>query len=164
MSPDILINAGTCGGFKSRGCDIGDVFIISDFKIHDARIPLPILEDYGIGSWPAYKATILIDHLKAKRGSLTTGDSLDCPDQDLGIINIHASHVKDMEGGAIAFTAQLYGVPLVAIKSVTDIVDGDRATQEEFLENLHTAAAALNDNLSKTLLFLNGKSTEDLKD
>ena len=39
--------------------------------------------------------------------------------------------------------AALHGTPLLALKSVTDIVDGDRPAQEEFLENLATAARAL---------------------
>ena len=39
--------------------------------------------------------------------------------------------------------AALHGTPLLALKAVTDIVDGDRPAQEEFLENLVTAARAL---------------------
>lgn len=39
--------------------------------------------------------------------------------------------------------AALHRTPLLALKSVTDIVDGNRPAQEEFLENLATAARAL---------------------
>ena len=28
------------------------------------------------------------------------------------------------------------GVPLIAVKAITDIVDGDKPTQDEFMENL----------------------------
>ena len=42
-----------------------------------------------------------------------------------------------------AQVAHLHGVPFLALKSITDIVDGDRPPQEEFLENLHRAAQAL---------------------
>ena len=42
-----------------------------------------------------------------------------------------------LPGGASAQRA------ILALKSVTDIVDGDRPAQEEFLENLHRAAQAL---------------------
>jgi hypothetical protein len=53
-------------------------------------------------------------------------------------------------------------VPLVCIKAVTDIVDGGRATQEEFLENLHAAAAALQSTMPKVLEFVAGKTAEQL--
>lgn len=51
--------------------------------------------------------------------------------------------VKEMEGAGIAWAAHLFGTPLFALKSITDIVDGDRPPQEEFLENLQKAAIAL---------------------
>jgi nucleoside phosphorylase len=37
--------------------------------------------------------------------------------------------VKDMEAAAIAYVAELAGVPFFGVKVVTDIVDGDRPTQ-----------------------------------
>jgi 5'-methylthioadenosine nucleosidase len=41
--------------------------------------------------------------------------------------------VKDMEAAAIAYVAELAGVPFFGVKVVTDIVDGDRPTQVFFL-------------------------------
>lgn len=51
---------------------------------------------------------------------------------------------------------------VAAPQAITDIVDGGRATQEEFLENLHTAAAALQNVLPKVLQFMAGKLVTDL--
>ena len=51
--------------------------------------------------------------------------------------------VKEMEGAAIAWAAHFFSTPLFALKSITDIVDGDRPPQEEFLENLGKASVAL---------------------
>ena len=51
---------------------------------------------------------------------------------------------------------------MLCIKSVTDIVDGDRPTQDEFLENLGTAAQALKDTLPKVIEFMAGKTVEEL--
>ena len=45
-------------------------------------------------------------------------------------------------------------VPMVALKSVTDVVDGDKPTPEEFLENLGTAAKSLQEALPKLLTFV----------
>lgn len=44
--------------------------------------------------------------------------------------------VKEMEAAGIAHVATMFGVPLIAIKAITDIVDGDKPTQDEFMENL----------------------------
>lgn len=44
-----MINAGTAGGYKSKGAAIGDVFIGSHIRHHDRRIPIPGFQEYGIG-------------------------------------------------------------------------------------------------------------------
>ena len=56
-----------------------------------------------------------------------------------------------MEAAAIAWVAKLYDVPFVGVKVVTDIVDGDVPTHEEFMENLHAAAQSLQTALPKVL-------------
>lgn len=38
---DLLINAGTCGGFQAMGAEIGDVFFTTASAHHDRRIPIP---------------------------------------------------------------------------------------------------------------------------
>jgi 5'-methylthioadenosine nucleosidase len=49
-NPDLLISAGTAGGWMHQGTEIGDVFV-SDQKFvhHDRRIAIPGLDEYGIG-------------------------------------------------------------------------------------------------------------------
>ncbi|KAL8553056.1 hypothetical protein ACS0TY_001648 [Phlomoides rotata] len=42
LQPDLIINAGTAGGFKAKGASIGDVFLASDVAFHDRRIPIPV--------------------------------------------------------------------------------------------------------------------------
>jgi hypothetical protein len=42
LKPDLIINAGTAGGFKAKGADIGDVYLASDVAFHDRRIPIPV--------------------------------------------------------------------------------------------------------------------------
>jgi 5'-methylthioadenosine nucleosidase len=48
------------------------------------------------------------------------------------------------------------------LQVVTDIVDGERATHEEFMENLGTAAQSLQENLSKVVDFIAGRTIGDL--
>ena len=67
-----------------------------------------------------------------------------------------------MEAASIAWTAQLSGTPYLGLKVITDIVDGDRPSHEEFLENLGTAAAALQTFIPQVLDFVIGKKFDQL--
>jgi nucleoside phosphorylase len=42
FKPDLLISAGTAGGFKARGGEIGDVYISKAVMHHDRRIAIPV--------------------------------------------------------------------------------------------------------------------------
>jgi 5'-methylthioadenosine nucleosidase len=70
--------------------------------------------------------------------------------------------VKDMEAAAIAYVAELANVPFFGFKVVTDIVDGDRPTQEEFFENLAAASASLQEKIPKVIDFVVGKKLSEL--
>ena len=59
---------------------------------------------------------------------MSTGNSLDCTPTDAEVMKENNASVKEMEGAAIAQVAHMFGVPIIGIKSVTDIVDGDRPT------------------------------------
>jgi 5'-methylthioadenosine nucleosidase len=70
--------------------------------------------------------------------------------------------VKDMEAAAIAYVAELANVPFFGVKVVTDIVDGDRPTQEEFFENLAAASASLQEKIPRVIDFVVGKKLSEL--
>jgi 5'-methylthioadenosine nucleosidase len=80
----------------------------------------------------------------------------------MAIMTKHEAAVKEMEAAAIAWVAQLFAKPMFCIKAVTDIVDSERATTEEFLENLSAAAAALQHTLPQVLSFIAGKTLAQL--
>jgi Phosphorylase superfamily len=42
FKPDLLISAGTAGGFTAQGGAIGDVYISKAVMHHDRRIPIPV--------------------------------------------------------------------------------------------------------------------------
>lgn len=67
-----------------------------------------------------------------------------------------------MEAAAVAWVADLFGTPLFCVKAITDLVDGERPPQEEFLENLHRASQALQGAMIKTLKFVDGKLPSQL--
>lgn len=126
LGPDVVVSAGTAGGFKGRGGEIGDTYLTSEFKFHDSRIQLPGFDRYGVGAREALNTPRLQEHLGAKRGVTSSGSSLDCSDKDAEMLAQNAACAKDMEGASIAFVCALFGTPLVGIKTITDIVDGDR--------------------------------------
>ena len=53
--------------------------------------------------------------------------------------------------------ADLLKVPAIFVKVVTDIVDGEKPTTEEFLQNLATVTAALDQAVPQVVDFIHGK-------
>jgi hypothetical protein len=64
--------------------------------------------------------------LGLKLGVVSSGNSLDYTDRCMEIMGQHQAAVKEMEAAAIAWVCELFGTPLLCIKSITDIVDGGR--------------------------------------
>eukprot|EP00897_Mesotaenium_endlicherianum_P006264 jgi/Mesen1/5666/ME000288S04877 len=162
LKPDLIVNAGTAGGFKGKGAAIGDVYLATQMANHDRRIPLPGFDKYGVGQISAFPTPNLLKALQLKAGAVSTGNSFDMTEMDLKFIQGNNAVVKDMESAAVAWVAHILDVPMIAIKSVTDIVDGDRPTTEEFLENLAAAATSLKQTVPKVVSFVSGKKFHEL--
>lgn len=161
LKPDLIVNAGTCGGFKRTGGEIGDVFCVTSFRHHDRRIPIPGYDDFGRARRDAASTPRLVESLGLKSGICSTGNSLDFIPQDDE--RMQDAVAKDMEGAAVAWAAELAGdIPVIGIKVVTDIVDGDKPTHEEFLQNLKTASDSLQDHVPKVLDFVVNKQVSEL--
>jgi 5'-methylthioadenosine nucleosidase len=144
FSPARLINAGTAGGFQSRGGAIGDVYLgASPVVFHDRRIALPGFEAMGVGSFPVESDAALAAKLGVKVGAVTTGDSLDATPEDLKRMNASGAHVKEMEAAAVAWVCERHKVPLVLIKAITDLVDHHEDTADQFTRNYALAVQQL---------------------
>ena len=159
FKPALCINAGTAGGFRSQGARIGDVYLSSGtFKFHDRRIPIPGWDAYGVGSYPALFIPGLAEAIGLKTGIISTVNSLDFTDRDLEMIQSNQGAVKEMEAAGIAWVASTLGVPLIALKSVTDFVDHHELAQDQFLKNLSLATHTLRDKVMGVLRFLDAQS------
>eukprot|EP01041_Mallomonas_annulata_P000161 gene161-272_t len=156
-NPDIIINAGTAGGFQAKGGRIGDIYISMYCMHHDRRVPIPKFLEYGKGDHKSFPVPNLARHLKCKTGNVTTSNSLDHTEKDDEMMLANDASVKDMEAAAVAWIAEITNTPMFAIKVVTDIVDGNRPTEEEFFENLQSAAHSMQDAVPKALDFIVGK-------
>ncbi|MCU0389754.1 MAG: hypothetical protein MUE81_01420 [Thermoflexibacter sp.] len=161
--PDLIINAGTAGGFAQHGSEIGDVYVSNKYiRYHDRRIPLPGFDKYGMGNYPCVNASSLAIKLGMKLANVSTGNSLDITPTDLAIINIETPVVKEMEAAAIAWVANMYHIPFMAVKSITDLIDNQQAVEEEFIENLAIASNNLKKKMIGIIDYLVGKSIEEI--
>ncbi len=146
FAPDLLLNAGTAGGFAKRGAAIGDVYVSAGhIRFHDRRIPLPGFREYGIGNYPVADLAACAARLNLKTGTVSTGNSLDCPAVDLAQMQANDADVKEMEAAAIAWVASITGTPMAAVKAITDLVDLPHPPEEQFVANLAQASSRLAD-------------------
>lgn len=153
--PDLCINAGTAGGFLKRGAAIGDVILSHGvLRFHDRRIPLPGFDASGIGSYPSLVLPGVAVRLGLREGAISTSDSLDATAECHARMDAHDAHAKDMEAASIAWVCSLLGVPFLALKAITDLVDGGVPTATEFTENLQHASERLCDRLVALLKLL----------
>jgi 5'-methylthioadenosine nucleosidase len=66
------------------------------------------------------------------------------------------------QGAAVAYVADLLKVPAIFVKAVTDIIDGDKPTAEEFLQNLAAVTSALDLAVEQVINFIDGKCISEL--
>ena len=97
-----------------------------------------------------------------KTGVVSTGNSLTYSEADMAAMQGSGAAVKEMEAAAVASVCRDLGVPMFALKAVTDIVDGEHPPQEEFLANLAKAVAALTAAMRASLDWMRGKSLAEL--
>lgn len=150
-NPSLIISAGTAGAFQSKGASIGDIYLSRKVAFHDRRIALPGFDKYGFYILETPDALPLAEKLNYKPGNITSGNSLDMTEQDLKNIQSWGGEIKEMEAASIGWICSLYRKSFFAVKSVTDLMDAGRSTEEEFLENLHMASEKLSQALLKIL-------------
>lgn len=147
-APDLVISAGTAGGWASKGGRIGSVVIAGPHVVrHDRRIDIPGFDRFGIGSFPCLPLDHVADRLGATIGVVTTGGSLDEMPADRAMIDASGAIAKDMEAAAVAQTCSAWGTPFAALKVLTDLHDAPTSNAEQFDANLATASAVLADRL-----------------
>lgn len=160
--PAVVLNAGTAGGFRRHGGAVGDVYVAEGFVNHDRRVAIPGFDAWGVGRTKAkVDASKLAKELGFKTGLVSTGNSLDCREPDEEMLRESGAAVKEMEAAAIDQVCRWASVPLVSVKAITDIVDGDRPTAEEFMQNLGAASAALQAAVPKVIDYVTNAVQHD---
>jgi 5'-methylthioadenosine nucleosidase len=144
FAPDVVLNAGTAGGFERRSGRIGEVVAGNGrFLYHDRVIPIPGFDHYGPGEYGGADPTPLTALLGIRSGVVASGNSLDASERDREFFDRHEVIAKEMEAASLAWVCGLFGVPFYALKAITDLVDHPAATAEQFLANLRVASENL---------------------
>ena len=139
FTPDLVISAGAAGGFESSGGHIGQVILADRCVYHDRRIAIPGWDDYGVGDYPVADLALPLDELDIESGTVSTGNALDAPAEDLAAMATTGARAKEMEAAAVGWVCERMDVPFTALKAITDLVDHHEETAEQFDRNLATA-------------------------
>lgn len=146
FQPDIVINLGTGGGFKTRGAMIGDIFLSANpIRYHDRNFHSNDKNyySYAIGDYPCFNSASLAKQLGVKTGIISTGNTMLSSNQEYQQMKKNCASVKEMEAAAIAEAAFLLKVPFIALKVVTDLVDIKHCPQKQFDLNFQSAIEGL---------------------
>ena len=163
FKPDLIISAGTAGGFGKKGAEIGTVYLSKKhFVYHDRHVPLPDFCESAIGYYPALDISKMAKDLNLPMGVISTGSSLKKNADDIVMIEKNNAVAKEMEVAAIAWVAMLLKTPLVAVKSITNILDEENLSEEAFIANLTFACQSLHDKVLVIIDYLQEKSLADL--
>jgi nucleoside phosphorylase len=147
FDPDLVISAGAAGGFESRGGQIGQLILADRCVYHDRRIAIPGWDAYGVGDYPVVDLGLPLDEIDIELGTVSTGNALDAPVEDIEAMAASHARAKDMEAAAVGWVCERMNVPFTALKAITDLVDHHEETAEQFDRNLAVAI----DRLAATL-------------
>lgn len=154
--PDLLINSGSAGAFDTQ-LQVGDVVIPTSYTYGDVdatcfgyvRGQVPQMPSgYVIDADRLNEVRLIYDQSKNEInyavdfGLALTLDSFMSDDEKVADIyrNFPATKVSDMEGLAIIQAADQYGIPVIAVKAVSDIVGHGQESADSFDNNLWFAA------------------------
>lgn len=141
--PALVISAGTCGGFANNGAHIGTVYLADTFLFHDRHVPLPGFQESSIGHVKTGDATLLANKLALPVTVVSSGSSLLKQDSDLQVMARFDVGAKEMEAAAIAWVCQLADTPMLALKSVTNLLDEADSSEQQFIRHFSLAVQTL---------------------
>jgi len=147
--PDVVVNLGTSGGFEAQGVAIADLVIARETVFHDARVALEgfdrVARSHLRLSPQEPELARFAERLGARVGLVSSGSSLDATPAEMAGFRVSQALAKDMELAALAAVCAVERIPLVAVKSITDLVDHHEPTHEACLRNLDRASRRLAD-------------------
>ena len=98
---------------------------------------------FAKGEIPVFSDIKLPIAMKVKKGIISSGDSFPVGLLDGQIMEELGTDAKDMEAAAVAEVAYLAGVPVFAVKSISDFIDSSEPTHHQCIANRHVATTNL---------------------
>jgi nucleoside phosphorylase len=132
-SPELLISAGVAGA------------LVPDLHVGETIFPSIVIDARDSSRHEtAIQNTRLADSPLA-RTILVSSPVIAGAAQKEQLGRSYGAHAVDMEGAAVAHTAQIYGLPFLAIKSISDELDFELPEMARFIRNgkFQTAGFAL---------------------
>ena len=156
-SPSLVISAGTAGGFARRSGFIGEVCLANRCFFHDRRIHLKGFDRYGDGDYPVQDMSTVGTKLGFRMGTVSSGNALDAPDVDIKKMDLTETIAKDMEAAAVAWICEQFAIPFTALKVITDLIDSDKATTDQFSRNFAAASERLGEAVKELIYMISNK-------
>lgn len=149
IRPDLIINAGTCGGLESKALKIGDVIGSHKHFAYNDRLmqPAKMFVNYGLGFFPAPDFSALYLTCGVIPGVISTGNCLELSAAQQQAMQQSEAIAKDMELASIAEVAMLTGTQLMGLKSVSDLIDHHESTPRQFAKHYKLAITNLTEKL-----------------
>ncbi len=124
--PQLLINAGTCGGFAGHIAR-GSLVTASKTVIYDIEERMgdqaAVIQRYSTEIGTAWLEKIKLPHIHPV--TIATGDQDLDPEKTLFLYRQYGAVVADWESGSIAWVAARNTTPLIILRVVTDLVSRD---------------------------------------
>ena len=147
--PDLIINVGVAGCFEE--VEIGTLVLAEDFVQHDVDTtgvgdPIGLVSTVNMVSFPTAdfaraKAAMDKTGYPYRTGRVATGDWFAIPGERVNFIrDTFAPLLCEMEGCAVAQVCHRAGVPMMALKSVSDCL----VVKQDYYFNFPAAMADLN--------------------
>lgn len=161
LEPDLVINAGTAGGFANRGAQIGTVYLSAKACVfHDRHVPIQGFAESAVGHYPVSDVTQMANALGLATGVISSGSSLEKSEKDLKVIEGFQAVGKEMEAAAIAWVCSLHQIPFIAVKSITNLLDRAGSSEAQFLLNLNLASQQLTEKMVQIVDYLQAEPGE----
>jgi len=120
-SPDLVVNLGTCGGFKDV-VNQGDLILVEKTFMYDI---VELMETFDISDYYASSLNLSWlaepDPFPARRGTLASADSDLLPD-NIPLLRSQGVLAADWESAALAWVARKNNARLLILRAVSDIV------------------------------------------
>ena len=151
-APDFLINTGIAGGIGD-GLHVGDLVIASELVQHDFDISRfgharGYVPPFGDGKQASvfrsseammqvflHTVSAFLPQNRVRIGRIATGDLFVADAETKQMLKQEFSAIAvEMEGGAIAQTAEANGVPFLVVRAISDLADGTAAESFDAFE------------------------------